>query len=109
MMSIHLDAAGSLLSFTGGVVLAWDALQAPSRVRQRLGAAELASAAERAGKPDLYRFEEGRPLGRPGAMDIWLAGVSYRAAVSGLILILFGFLIDLLSKTAGYNPQLFPK
>jgi hypothetical protein len=98
MLEIRLDAIASCLNFAGGVTLAVDALSVQSRTRQEHGANRFISAAQEVGDTDLLKDHVGKPINSNRSIQNWFNRGTFRLAVSGFVLLVLGFGLDLFCK-----------
>ena len=105
MLEIRLDAVSSCLNFAGGAVLSLDALMVRSRTKQKHGAAKFVSAAREAAEKELLRNSAGHPINSTRSIQDWFDEETFRLALIGFVLLLFGFGLDLFCKVFA-NPLL---
>jgi hypothetical protein len=111
IIEIHLDAVASALNFSGGLVLALDALSSVRRTRIRRGALRIVSVlgkANSSAKQIPIQTTDGSDLDSPEKVDDWMDRMTNRNALIGFVLLTLGFGSDFFAK-AIFNPSLFSK
>jgi hypothetical protein len=104
-MQFHLDVLASISNFAGGLLLALEALNIRSAVKERRGTEALLDAIKRNNekKPgpseDLPIYDDSEtPLRTREAIEEWFAKRSSKYAWVGFVFLALGFGLDLISK-----------
>jgi hypothetical protein len=94
MNATYVDVLASLLSFVGGALLSVDSVIAARRVRTGAGAAAFHENQRTVGFRGIFTDKDGKPLGTPEEINLWLVRGSQNRAIGGFALMTVGFLLD---------------